>query len=66
MKSGVVPAGGIVYEPWVIPRALDLIRRTQGKYPFDRVISHLLPFDQINEAFALAAEGKAVRVSLEM
>ena len=58
--------GVIVYEAWAIPRALDLIRRTQGRYPFDRVVSHVVPFEQINEAFALAAEGKAIRVALEM
>jgi threonine dehydrogenase-like Zn-dependent dehydrogenase len=58
--------GVIVYEAWAIPRALDLIRRTQGRYPFDRVVSHVVPFERINEAFALAAEGKAIRVALEM
>jgi len=57
--------GIIVYEAWVIPRALDFLRRTKHKYPFDRIVSHKFPFEQINEAFAFAQQGKAIRVSLE-
>ncbi len=56
----------IVYEPWVIPRALDMIQRTRSRYPFDRIISHVIPFENINEAFSAAAEGRATRVSLQM
>ena len=57
--------GVIVYEPWVIPRALDFLRRTQHKYPFRKIISHTFPFAQLNEAFAYADGGNAIRVGLE-
>ena len=57
--------GVIVYEGWVIARALDLLKRTQHKYPFHKIISHTFPFKEINEAFAFANEGKAIRVGLE-
>jgi len=57
--------GVIVYEGWVIARALDFLRRTQHKYPFHKIISHTFPFQQINEAFAFANQGKAIRVGLE-
>ncbi len=57
--------GVIVYEPWVIPRALDFLSRTQHKYPFHKIISHTFPFEQINEAFAYANTGNAIRVGLE-
>jgi D-arabinose 1-dehydrogenase-like Zn-dependent alcohol dehydrogenase len=42
------------YNPWVLPRALDFLVRTKGKYPFDRTLSHTFPLEQINEAFAQA------------
>jgi threonine dehydrogenase-like Zn-dependent dehydrogenase len=44
--------GVIQYDPWVIPRALDFLIRTRGRFPFDRLLSHKYPLDQINEAFA--------------
>ncbi|MBI2554831.1 MAG: zinc-binding dehydrogenase [Candidatus Rokubacteria bacterium] len=46
--------GVIQYDPWVIPRALDFLIRTRGRLPFDRLLSHKFPLDQINEAFAAA------------
>ena len=57
--------GVIVYEPWVIPRALDFLSRTRDKYPFHKIISDIFPFDNINEAFTYADEGSAIRVGLE-
>jgi Zn-dependent alcohol dehydrogenase len=57
--------GIIVYEGWVISRALDFLKRTQHKYPFHKIISHTFPFRQINEAFAFAEQGEAIRVALE-
>ena len=57
-------SGVIVYEGWVIARALDFLRRTHEKYPFDKIMSHTFPFEQINEAFGFAEEGGAIRVGL--
>ena len=56
--------GVIVYEGWVIARALDFLQRTQEKYPFHKIMSHTFPFEQINEAFDFAEEGGAIRVGL--
>jgi len=58
--------GIIVYEPWVLPRALDFLARRKHVYPFDKIISHTFPFAQVNAAFPFASEGKAIRVSLQM
>lgn len=58
--------GVAVYEPWVLPRAIDFLVRRRDVYPFDRIISHTLPFSKINEAFHLANDGSAIRVSLSM
>ena len=43
--------GVIMYDPWVIPRALDLLRRTRARYPFDRLVSETYPLERIDEAF---------------
>jgi threonine dehydrogenase-like Zn-dependent dehydrogenase len=58
--------GVIVYEPWVLSRALDFLARRQHVYPFKKIISHAFPFAEINRAFPFANEGKAIRVSLQM
>ena len=57
--------GLIVYEPWVIRRALDFLSRTRHEYPFHKIISHTFSFNQINEAFTFADRGNAIRVGLE-
>jgi threonine dehydrogenase-like Zn-dependent dehydrogenase len=44
--------GVIQYDPWVIPRALDFLVRTRTRWPWERLISHTYPLEQINEAFA--------------
>jgi D-arabinose 1-dehydrogenase-like Zn-dependent alcohol dehydrogenase len=40
------------YDPWVIPAALDFLVRNRSKYPFDQVVSHRYPLDQIDRAHA--------------
>jgi threonine dehydrogenase-like Zn-dependent dehydrogenase len=44
--------GVIMYDPWVIPRALDFLVRNRARFAFDRLISHTYPLDKIDEAFA--------------
>lgn len=43
--------GIVVYDAWILPRVLDWLVRVQGKYPFERLVSHTYPLDQINQAF---------------
>ena len=58
--------GVVAYEKWVIPRALDLLVRTQAKYPYHKIVSHKFPLDQISEAFPLAAKREVIRVGITM
>ena len=44
--------GVIMYDPWAIPRALDFLVRNRTRWPFDRLISHKYPLENIDEAFA--------------
>ena len=44
--------GVIMYDPWVIPRALDFLVRNRARWPFDRMLSHTFPLERINDAFA--------------
>src|SRR5262249_20124804 len=60
--------GVVGYEAWVLPRALDFLSRTRGRYPFDRLVSHRYPLEEINRAFeeadwALSA-GKVTRAAI--
>jgi L-iditol 2-dehydrogenase len=58
------------YNPWVLPRALDFLLRTKSTYPFDDLLSHKFPLEQINDAFRQAEwvgradPGKVVRAAL--
>lgn len=54
----------IVYEPWVIYRALDFLARLKDKYPFDKLISHEFPFSEINRALEMSASRAVTRASL--
>ncbi len=58
--------GVIVWEPWVLPRALDFLVRRRHTYPFGKIVSHVFPFAEINRAFEFADESRAIRVSLRM
>jgi threonine dehydrogenase-like Zn-dependent dehydrogenase len=44
--------GVIMYDAWVIPRALDFLVRNRARWPFDRLVSHTYPLEHINQAFA--------------
>ncbi|MFN0074602.1 MAG: zinc-binding dehydrogenase [Chloroflexota bacterium] len=44
--------------------ALNTLQRTQHKYPFDKIVSHQFPLEQINEVFALQDQGHVTRASL--
>lgn len=56
--------GVLFYEPWIIPRLLELLRRAKNKYPFERIVSAKFRLEEINEAFQEAASGKVSRASI--
>ena len=43
--------GVVMYDPWVIPRALEFLSRTRSRFPFDRLLSHKFPLEKIDDAF---------------
>jgi threonine dehydrogenase-like Zn-dependent dehydrogenase len=57
--------GNMNYEAWVLPRVLKLLSRTRGKYPYEKIVTHKLPLEKINEAFKLADSRECLRVGLE-
>jgi D-arabinose 1-dehydrogenase-like Zn-dependent alcohol dehydrogenase len=56
--------GMVYYEAEHLQQALDLVHRTQNKYPWNRVLSHTFPLDQINEAFEASDQGKVTRAAI--
>jgi threonine dehydrogenase-like Zn-dependent dehydrogenase len=58
--------GVVMYDPWVIPEALDYLVRTRTKYPHEEVVSHdKYQLDDINKAFGEAewqGEGGGTKV----
>jgi threonine dehydrogenase-like Zn-dependent dehydrogenase len=58
--------GVVMYDPWVIPEALDFLVRTKNKYPHQDVVSHKFALDDINDAFMNSEwqrEGDATKVN---
>ena len=58
--------GVIMYDPWVIPEALDFLVRTKHKYPHEDVVSHKFALADINSAFEnseWAREGSTTKVN---
>lgn len=56
--------GMLYYEAEHLQQALALVYRTRDKYPWNRVLSHRFPLEQINEAFDLADQGKVTRAAI--
>jgi len=58
----IVGVGG--YQAWALRRGLELLERARDRYPFDRILSHQFPLEEITRAFEHADAGKAVRTAL--
>jgi putative phosphonate catabolism associated alcohol dehydrogenase len=54
------------YEPWAMQKALDFLQRTRHKHPFERILSHKFPLDDINAAFEKADTGQVTRAAIVM
>lgn len=53
-----------MYDPWILPVALDFLGRTRERFPLHQVVSHRYPLEQIDEAFQQAEwEGKQTATS---
>jgi threonine dehydrogenase-like Zn-dependent dehydrogenase len=39
------------YSPWALAEALAFLRRSAGRLPFERIVSHVFPLEQISEGF---------------
>jgi D-arabinose 1-dehydrogenase-like Zn-dependent alcohol dehydrogenase len=53
------------YEAEHLKRTLDLMVRTLHKYPYDRILSHVFPLEQINEAFRQQEDGHITRGAIK-
>ena len=39
------------YSPWALGEALAFLRRSRGRVPFEKLVSHVFPLEQISTAF---------------
>jgi threonine dehydrogenase-like Zn-dependent dehydrogenase len=58
--------GVVAYAPYAIPRALAFMQRARERYPFGAIVSHHFPFEQVNDALAIAERGECIRASVVM
>jgi D-arabinose 1-dehydrogenase-like Zn-dependent alcohol dehydrogenase len=52
------------YEAEHLKGALDLMLRTRGRYPYDKIVSHKFPLERINDAFTQQAERHVTRAAI--
>jgi threonine dehydrogenase-like Zn-dependent dehydrogenase len=53
-----------VYEPRHLREALRLLDRKSSVYPFQRIVSHRFPLEEVNEVLAAQDKGSITRSSL--
>jgi threonine dehydrogenase-like Zn-dependent dehydrogenase len=46
--------GSIMFKPSLLPVMLETLVKKQGQLPYEKIVSHSFPLDQINEAFEQA------------
>jgi threonine dehydrogenase-like Zn-dependent dehydrogenase len=51
------------YSPWALGEALALLRRGRGRFPFEKIMSHVFPLERISDAFKQAEWKRAGDVS---
>lgn len=56
--------GVATYEAWALQKGLDFLLRNRQKYPFDRILSHKYPLEEINCAFEDSDRGLVTRAAL--
>jgi D-arabinose 1-dehydrogenase-like Zn-dependent alcohol dehydrogenase len=52
------------YEAEHLRGALDLMLRTRGRYPYERIVSHRFPLEAINEAFRRQEDRHVTRAAI--
>jgi L-iditol 2-dehydrogenase len=62
LNRRMIGVGG--YQAWALRRGLELLERTRDRYPYAAITSPRYRLEQINEAFANASQGKAIRTAL--
>jgi Zn-dependent alcohol dehydrogenase len=56
----------LMYGRDTLKKALDFLSRTKGKYPFDKILSHSYPLEEINRAFEEQDKGVVSRSAIVM
>jgi Zn-dependent alcohol dehydrogenase len=62
LNRRMIGVGG--YQAWALRRGLEFLERTHDRYPYRAITSPRYRLEQINEAFANADQGKAIRTAL--
>jgi threonine dehydrogenase-like Zn-dependent dehydrogenase len=66
IDRGVRLIGSAQFNTATMPAVLDLMARTIDRYPWDKMISHTFPLEDVEKAIQQAAEGKVVRAAVIM
>lgn len=54
VRGGVRLVATANYSPWALGEALALLRRGGGRFPFEKIMSHVFPLERISDAFRQA------------
>ena len=64
IDKGVRLIGSANYAAWTMPKVLDFFSKYGEKYPFDKIISHKFPLEDLEDAFRQVIAGKVVRAGI--
>lgn len=66
VQGGKKIIGVITYEPWVIPRLMNYLKKNLNKYPYTKVLSHKFKLSEINNAFQASYRREVTRATIVM
>ncbi|HEX2173572.1 MAG TPA: zinc-binding dehydrogenase, partial [Dehalococcoidia bacterium] len=52
------------HDPESVALAVSFLKRTKGRYPFDKIVSHKFRLDEIDMAFEKSAQGEVTRAAI--
>jgi putative phosphonate catabolism associated alcohol dehydrogenase len=53
------------YDTKHLQMAVDFLSMTQGRFPFDEIVTHRVGLEDINQGLRIAESGKAIRVAIK-
>lgn len=51
LLRGIKIMGSLMYRPQLLPLMMEMLVKNQGRVPYEKIVSHTYPLDEVNRAF---------------